>query len=172
MYFEKCKFCPSDWDLPQSLSGPKWPKTTRKAVKSNFGKMTQSTCTSTDLEKISKKFHLRFRSWFDRGRSWYIPGHPKNTPDRPTEMTGKIPYDHTCTCSTCIFGGLCFLFDCLDRGVFVCCFVWLFRSGCFVWGVVCCCWGGGMRRLFFLKSCTRNLRYYKSPELGLNLSGS
>lgn len=67
---------------------------------------------------------------------------------------------------------------------FVCCcfcFVWIVVSnrGCFfvfvfvggfVWGVVGV--GGGMRRLFFLKSCTRNLRYYKSPELGLNLSGS
>lgn len=45
---------------------------------------------------------------------------------------------------------------------------------CFVLGLClggCWCWGG-MRRLFFLKSCTRNLRYYKSPELGLNLSGS
>ena len=49
-----------------------------------------------------------------------------------------------------------------NRGVV---FVWGF-----VWGVVGV--GGGMRRLFFLKSCTRNLRYYKSPELGLNLSGS
>ena len=45
----------------------------------------------------------------------------------------------------------------------------------FLFGVVCVLVlgvGGGMRRLFFLKSCTRNLRYYKSPELGLNLSGS
>ena len=49
------------------------------------------------------------------------------------------------------FGGLCFLFDCLDRGVFVCCFVWLFRSGCFVWGVVCCCWGGHAKTFLFEK---------------------
>lgn len=53
-------------------------------------------------------------------------------------------------CLSCYSGCFCFLF-----GVFS------------VGGV-----GGGMRRLSFLESCTRNLRYYKSPELGLNLSGS
>ena len=52
-----------------------------------------------------------------------------------------------------VFWGVCvFLFDCLDRGVFVCCFVWLFRSGCFVWGVVCCCWGGACEDFSFWKA--------------------
>lgn len=73
-------------------------------------------------------------------------------------------------CLSCYSG----LFELLVLGVFefvtrgVCFCLGVFSvGGVFGWG----CWGG-MRRLSFLESCTRNLRYYKSPELGLNLSGS
>ena len=57
----------------------------------------------------------------------------------------------------CIFGG--FVVCCLMRGV-------LFLFGGFCFGV-----GGGMRDFAFAKLHAQ-FAYYKSPELGLNLSGS
>ena len=77
-----------------------------------------------------------------------------------------------------VFFVLCFLFldvvEFIARGCLSLLLgVFELLLGVFLFGVVFG-WvvGGGMRRLSFLESCTRNLRYYKSPELGLNLSGS
>ena len=65
------------------------------------------------------------------------------------------------------------LFVCLFGGLRLC------GGVCFVFGFVCLgCWGfsvgglgGGMRNFSFEKLHAQ-FAYYKSPELGLNLSGS
>ena len=76
-----------------------------------------------------------------------------------------VSADHSCIASTCIFGGLCCFDWCLLIGGF--CFVWCLLIG----GFVGCLLGGGMRNFAFAKLHAQ-FAYYKSPELGLNLSGS
>ena len=62
----------------------------------------------------------------------------------------------------------------LDMCFFVLgCLVFGLLFGVFSFGVGVVCWGWRVRdELPLWGNCPRGLRYYKSPELGLNLSGS
>ena len=90
--------------------------------------------------------------------------------------------DRSCSYGHCVFGiwvlVLLVLLMNFVRGLRLCGGLFVYSGCLFVWVVVCLFgglfgWGvlGGHAKLFFEKLHAQ-FAYYKSPELGLNLSGS